>query len=172
MILTLEELQRRPITGLAETRVVACIIDYKKIEVVALRLTRRGIFKRPIVVPWRNVQVAADHLTVQRPERAGPVAIDAARFGEIAGKDVYTERRRLLGRVTMYKIDTVTGQITTLWVRTPLVLQNLWKQVLVIGRDQIVDITPAEVIVDELIVRSALKPATLADLAVHEPEAA
>ncbi len=171
MFLTIEELRRRDIATMPGSHIENCVVDYKKIEIVAVRLSRLSIFRRPLLLPWKALAVSDNDLQIQDAAVLEGKTLEPNRYGELMGKDVFTERRRMLGRVNMYKLETETGQITALWVRTPLVLQSLWKQMLVISRSQIVEITASEVRVDELVVKTAMKPETVAEFAAREAEA-
>lgn len=171
MFLTVEELRSREIAGMPGSRVQSCIIDYKKIEIVALQLNRLSIFRRPQILPWKAVVVTDGDLRITDNAVMDKKSLDLSRYGDLLGKDVFTERRRFLGRITMYKLETDTGKVTALWVKTPLVLQSLWKQMLVISRNQIVEINASEVCVDELVTKTAMKPETVAEFAAREVEA-
>ena len=154
-------------------RVKDVLVDFRKLAIGALRVVRRGIFNRLELIPYAAAaRIDKQGVTLRtQKEVSGANFNDPERFGVLVGKAVYTERRRHLGRVETYKFDEDTGSVTVLWVKTPMVLRGLWKQTLVVSRDQVVKVTPQAVIVDELVVKTALKPATTAQFAQQEADA-
>jgi uncharacterized protein YrrD len=153
-------------------RVRELLVDYRRLRVAALRVTRRGVFARTELLPYESLAVAPDGIAARANYAAETTNFqDAARYGALLGKPVYSERRRHLGRVEMFKLEADGGNVTALWVKTPLALRGLWRQTLVIGRDQVVEVTPEAVIVDELVVRAAMAPATTAQFAQQEADA-
>ncbi|MFO0704681.1 MAG: hypothetical protein U0517_01755 [Candidatus Andersenbacteria bacterium] len=176
MILTVDQLRELPV-GEAKLRAKRVLVDYKKIKIAALTLARSGLFGRTQTIPFSTVTaITAEQVQLGQPS---PVARDAQqepfadlnRFGDLTEREVFTERKRYLGKLVTYKFDSETGNLTALWVKPPLVLRDLWRQILLISRSQIVGITPQAIIVDEAIIKAALKPAAAAELA-REPETA
>ena len=154
-------------------RVQDVLVDFRKLAIGALRVARRGIFNRLELIPYEAAaRIDKQGVTLRTQKEVSSAKFnDPERFGVLVGKAVYTERRRHLGRVETYKFDEDTGSVTVLWVKTPMVLRGLWKQTLVVSRDQVVKVTPQAVIVDELVVKTALKPATTAQFAQQEADA-
>jgi sporulation protein YlmC with PRC-barrel domain len=175
VVLTVEELSKLPINTTPATRIKRLVVDYKKIQVVAIKTTRPGVFSRAMLFPFSSIEtVSADAIKLQSqsPSPEADHYVDAERFGDLIEKEVFTERKRYLGRIVTYKLDTDTGLITTLWIKTPVFLRDLWRQILIVSRSQIVEIQSKVVVVDETIIKAALKPAATADLNTQEPEAA
>lgn len=171
MALTVEELCALPVAAEPSRRVLATVIDYRRLKVAALRTTRRSLFGRGQTVPFDKVAVTKDGLRLPAASVDPALLRDLTRYGELIGKAVFSERKRHLGRVETFKIDVATGDVTVLWVKTPVALRGLWRQTLVIGRDQIVGVTQAAVIVDELVVRAAMTAATTAQFTQQEADA-
>lgn len=170
MTLTVAELLALPVTSDPSRRLLELLVDYRKLNVAAIKLQRRGLLARSELVPFSQVK-SIDAAGIAFSQGTAPaVDYSVERFGSLLGKEVYTERRRLLGKVQTFKLDGVTGMVTVLWVKTPMVLRGLWKQTIVVARQQVVEVTPQAVIVDELVVRSAMKPATTAQFAQQDAD--
>jgi sporulation protein YlmC with PRC-barrel domain len=152
-------------------RVSELVIDYRRFRVAALKVSKPGLFSRTELLPIERVNVTDKGIELREGPAAGAEYQDATRFGVLLGKEVYSERRRHLGRVETFKFDDSTGNATVLWVKTPVALRGLWRQTLIISRDQISEVTPQAVIVDELVVRSAMAPATTAQFAQQDADA-
>jgi sporulation protein YlmC with PRC-barrel domain len=175
VVLTVEELSKLPINTTPSTRIKRLVVDYKKIQVVAIKTTRPGVFSRSMLFPFSSVESVSAQAIKLQPESSSPDAdqyTDQERFGDLIEKEVFTERKRYLGKIVTYKLDTDTGLITTLWVKTPVFLRDLWRQILIVSRSQIIEVQSKAVVVDEAIIKAALKPAATADLNTQEPEAA
>jgi sporulation protein YlmC with PRC-barrel domain len=175
VVLTVDELTKLPLNTTPETRIKRLVVDYKKIQVVAIKTTRPGVFSRALLLPFSAVEaVSADAIKVAAGETSQneDQYKDMNRFGDLIDKEVFTERKRYLGKVVTFKVDTETGLITTLWVKTPVFLRDLWRQILIVSRSQILEIQARAVVVDEVIIKAALKPAATADLNTQEPEEA
>jgi sporulation protein YlmC with PRC-barrel domain len=171
MVITVDQLREVPITGSGQ-HIKHVLVDYKKIQVAALTMARSGLFSRSQTIPYGAVTKfdLSGFSVEQSPDQSTPATAteqfaDQTRFGDLTEREVFTERKRYLGRLVTYKFDTDSGNITALWVKPPLVLRDLWRQILLISRSQIVQMTPQAVIVDEAIIKSALKPAAAAELA-------
>lgn len=179
MVLTVEQLRGIPVRSpsLGTLKLKKVLVDYQKLQVVALVLGRTGLLGRPLTVPIAQIEVSESEVKVDQGAESTKETrsqfTDERRFGDIDERAVYTERKRHLGKLATYKIDTDTGTILAFWVRPPLALRGLWRQILLISRSQIVRITPEAIIVDDAIIKSALKPATAAELGgAGEPDAA
>jgi|GEM_PF-6506513 len=174
MVLTVDQLREIPIRD-SDLRIKRVIVDYKKIVAVAFSLSKSGFFSRATTLPFsaiRNVEPKAVTLADQTTATSVDQEFaDPERFGDLSEREVFTERKRYLGRLVTYKIDTDTGHVTAIWVKPPLVLRDLWRQILLISRSQIVSVTPQAIIVDEAVIKAALKPTTVAELN-REPDAA
>lgn len=172
MVLTVDQLKELPIKN-TRVHLKRVIVDYKKIQAVGVVLAKKGLFGRTLSAPFSvltQVQPAGVTLDQQALEKTeNQLPTDPERFGDLTEREVFTERKRYLGKLVTYKVDTDTGLITALWVKPPLVLRDLWRQILLISRSQIVTITPRAIVVDEAVIKSALKPATAAELN-REPE--
>lgn len=171
MVITADQLRALG-TSPSHLHIKQLLVDFYKIEVVGLTVSKGGVFSKNRTVSFGDVSVS-DKQVIGIPEQdSGETTVlkDQQRVGDISEHPVYTEKKRYLGKIVTFKLDTDTGKITALWVKPPLALRDLWRQILLIGRSQIVKITPEAVIVDEAVIKSALKPATNAEL-MREPEA-
>lgn len=168
---TVAALLALPFSSDPRRHVRAVVIDYRRLRVAALQVPKPGLFSRVELLPFERVSLTDQGIVLRDGPEAGPEYQDATRFGALLGKEVYSERRRHLGRVEMFKIDDSTGSVTVLWVKTPVALRGLWRQTLIISREQVSEVTPEAVIVDELVVRAAMAPATTAQFAQQEADA-
>ncbi|MFO0702445.1 MAG: hypothetical protein U0514_00975 [Candidatus Andersenbacteria bacterium] len=174
MVRTVDEIVALSVGSDPSRRVRDLVVDYRRLRVAALKVQRRGLLARTELLPFEAV-AAFEQQTIRLADRpAAGEAVDlrdGQRFGSLLGKEVYTERRRHLGRIQTFKVDSEDGNVTVLWVKTPLVLRDMWRQTLIVARGQVVEVTPEAVVVDEAVVKAALKPATTAQFAQQDADA-
>jgi len=168
---TVASLFTLPFAADSRRRINGILIDYRRFRVAAFKVSKPGLFGRTELLPAERVSVTDKGIGLREGAAADAEYRDATRFGVLLGKEVYSERRRHLGRVETFKLDDATGNVTVLWVKTPVALRGLWRQTLIISRDQVSEVTPQAVIVDELVVRSAMAPATTAQFAQQDADA-
>jgi sporulation protein YlmC with PRC-barrel domain len=168
MVITVQELKALTLTTQPPLHIKQVIVDFAAKKVFALRVHRTGLFSRSRVISYGQVARVGEQVELLAQQDASPVRIMPRLHGELIDKEVFTEKKRYLGRVATYKLDTGSGEITALWVRTPVFLRDLWRQTLVIARNQVLSIDAKAVIVDEAIIKNALKPAATAEVLADE----
>ncbi|MFH0831058.1 MAG: hypothetical protein V1895_03295 [Parcubacteria group bacterium] len=177
MVLTVEQLKGATVSD-SPLRVKRVLVDYHKIAVVALVASRASLLGRTVIIPLEQIAEIKESgiklagSALEQNSKTKELYSDEQKYGDLSERAVYTERKRYLGKLVTYKLDSTTGLITVLWVKPPLALSGLWRQILLISRSQVIKIEPAAIIVDEAIIKAALKPATAAELASRESEAA
>jgi sporulation protein YlmC with PRC-barrel domain len=168
MVITVQELKALTLTTQPPQRIKQVIVDFAGKKIFALRTHRKGLFSRTQLVPYAQVARVGEQVELLPRADTTSLRVVPQQHGELIDKEVFTEKKRFLGRVATYKIDTGSGEITALWVRTPVFLRDLWRQTLVIARSQVLSIDARAVIVDEAIIKNALKPATTAEVLPDE----
>ena len=165
MVITVDQLKELPIAP-PNLHIKQVIVDFKKIEVVAIVFGKARLFGKSRLVNFADIRVESSDKGIILPSSAMSTTdyMDQQRFGDLTDYSVFTERKRYLGKLVTYKVDTDSAKLTALWVKPPLALRDLWRQILLIGRSQIVQITPEAIIVDEAVIKSALKASTVAEL--------
>ena len=168
MVITVDQLKELPVTP-DKFRLRRILVDFKKLEISALVFAGGGLFSRPKTIPFSGVSItsggsAGQSLSIKGTNTANLPEFAIESHGDLSDYSVFTERKRYLGKLVTYKFDTDLGKLTALWVKPPLALRDLWRQILLISRSQIIKIAPQAIIVDENVIKSALKPATVAEL--------
>lgn len=170
MDLTREEILKRSIADEA-CELTGLLVDHKKLVVAALLCQSGSVFKKKFSIGWDRIShITKDTIRVEPSDTKDAKSADLERFGPLVDAAVMTARKRTLGKVVTFKVESGTGQITALWVKTPIKLRGLWRQTLVVARSQIVSARPGLVIVDDEIVLSALAPATTSQFMQSDPE--
>jgi len=159
MLLMREKFKGLPLSTDSKSTVTELVIDYRRIQIAALKIKSTGLLGKSNLTPFSNVKDVRDN-NVELKENNDSLHqefTDPKRYGELISKIVMTESKKHLGQVMTYKVNTDTGDILTLWIKTPIHLRALWKNTLLINRSQICDITPNGITVDDNIEESLLR---------------
>lgn len=168
MELSREELLQYKIKDGSEIQ--GLLIDYKKLLVDSVIIKKHGLFKKAQPVPWNNIRILEKGELQLAGTSTGDSNKDPERFGELYNANVVTERGRKLGRIVTFKIDSSNAHIMTLWVKTPLPMRGLWRQTLIVSRNQIMKASVGTVVVEDSIVASAMAPATTSQFVPTDPD--
>jgi len=152
VLLMREELKKLPLHNTGYHAISTLLIDFRCIKVAALKLKKKGLITRTVCLPMSEIKSISDQgVTFKETNDKSDALINLSnqkRYGELIGLPVNTEAKKFLGHVATFKINSESGDIITIWVKTPLHLRGLWKNTLLINRDQVVEITPTKLVVD------------------------
>lgn len=143
-------------TGETITKVTGPIIDMGKLEIIAMSCTPTKDITDPVLMVRDIRQVASDCLIVDSEDAIGS-AEDVVRLKEPLavsytpiGARVISDMQRPIGKAEDYTINTESLRIQKLYVRQPIWRSWLGSS-LIIAREQIIDVTPKQIIVREAV---------------------
>ncbi len=154
MLVMREELLDLSLAGKQNLSLQDLIIDYRRITVAALIVRGSGLLSRSEVLAYDQVSPVDDHLEIKKgvAQSTKKAFADKSRYGDLLKKPVYTKSQKYLGQVATYKLDIDSGDIQTIWTRTPIHLRALWKNILLIKRTALIEVRSDKIVVEDAIV--------------------
>ena len=155
-------------TGETVSRVSYLVIEMSKLEIVAVACNKMKEIEDPILMVRDIRQIATDCLIIDTEDDIGSAA-DVVRLKEPImahyspiGAQVVSHMQRSIGKVDDFTINSESLKLQKLYVRQPI-WRSWFGSSLIIAREQILDVTPKQIVVREATVDSTVpltKPVT------------
>lgn len=166
MYVLASQFKNLPIISLQTGETVATlrqlVIEMSSLEIVAIACIPTKTYDEPLLMVRDIRQIATDCIIIDSEDDIG-AAEDVVRLKETLslnyspiGANVISHMQRPIGKVEDFTTNSESLRIHKLYIRQPI-WRSMLGSSLIIGRDQIIDVTPHKIVVREATVDSDIR---------------